>query len=57
MNAVATVPAPAPSFAPAAVATWPELSRDRAEGVRWYEALMAKAAPASGDAARFAAGL
>ena len=57
MNALPlTVPAPAaPVFA--APKTWPVLSQDRAEGVLWYERLMATSAPASGDCARFAAGL
>lgn len=50
-----TRPAPAQSFAP--TATWPNLSRDRAEGIAWYERLMSQVRPADGDAARFVAGL
>lgn len=42
-----------PSVSP----THPPMSRNRAEGILWSERLFAQAAPASSDAARFAAGL
>lgn len=52
-----TTPATTPAPADAQARTWPCLSSDRHEGLCWYTRLLRAAAPCSGDAARFAAGL
>ncbi len=42
---------------PSVAVTYPPMSASRAAGIAWYCAQIAKSAPASGDAARFMAGL
>ena len=48
---------PAAAIPESAYPTHPPMSRNRAEGILWSERLMCQSAPASGDAARFMAGI
>lgn len=48
---------PADTLPTVAGTTWPPMSSNRAAGILWSERLFATARTASGDAARFAAGL